>query len=188
MAIKVLLMAGSIRSGSYNAQLAQAANKVLAGQGAETTMISLADYPMPILDEDLNREQGTPETVSKLARMFAAHDAMFIAAPEYNSSITPLLKNTIDWVSIAKPDVKPYTGLTVALGAASPGGLGGIRGLYHLRSVLMNVGAQIITEQCAVSRAKDAFGDDGMPKDERTLGMLQKTCRSLLEHALEGRG
>lgn len=187
MSVKVLLFAGSNRAGSFNVKLAQAANKILADNGALTTMISLADYPLPILDEDWHKENGDPANALKLARQFAAHDAVFIAAPEYNSSITPLLKNTLDWLSVIKADPKPYAGLTVALGAASPGALGGIRGLYHLRSVLMNVGAQIITEQAAVSNAGNAFGDDGLPSNERTLGMLQSTCKALIAHATPGR-
>lgn len=188
---KVLVFAGSNRTGSFNKQLAEAAMKTLAQMEAEVTMIALADYPLPLVDEDLQKEKGVPDNAVKLARMFAAHDAMFIASPEYNSSIPPLVKNTLDWVSLVKSDgsgaVKPYAGLTAALGAASNGALGGIRGLYHLRSVLMNVGAQVVTEQCSISRAATAFGDDGMPTDERQAGMLQKTCRALLDHATPGR-
>lgn len=188
MPAKVLLFAGSVRSGSFNVSLAQAANKVLAEMGAETTMISLGDYPLPLVDEDLKNEKGVPESAIRLARQFAAHDGLFIASPEYNSSIPPLVKNAIDWVSLAPRDIKAYAGLTVALGAASNGALGGIRGLYHLRSVLMNVGAQIVTEQAGISRAATAFGEDGLPADERQLKMLQNTCRSLLENLTEGRG
>lgn len=188
MPLRILVFAGSIRSGSFNVALAQAANKVLAEMGAETTMISLGDYALPLVDEDLKSDRGVPENAVKLARRLAAHDGLFIASPEYNSSIPPLLKNAVDWISLAPRDIKPYAGLTVALGAASNGALGGIRGLYHLRSVLMNVGAQIITEQAGISRAASAFGEDGLPVDERQRGMLENTCRSLLENATEGRG
>ena len=188
---KVLVFAGSNRSGSFNGQLAGAAAKTLAQMEAEVTMIALADYPLPIVDEDLKERDGVPENAVKLARLFAVHDAAFIASPEYNSSIPPLLKNVLDWVSLAKTDgvreIRPYAGLTVALGAASNGALGGIRGLYHLRSVLMNVGAQIVTEQCSISGAKSAFGDDGMPVDERQAKRLQATCRALLDHCTPGR-
>ncbi|MEL6437099.1 MAG: NAD(P)H-dependent oxidoreductase [Pseudomonadota bacterium] len=186
--MKIMIFAGSIRSGSFNGQLAHAANSVLAEMGAETTFVSLGDYPMPIYDDDLKAEKGIPDNVTKLAKLLAAQDGLFIASPEYNASITPLLKNAIDWMSVIRTDPKPFPGLVVALGSASPGGLGGIRGLYHLRAVLMNVEAQIITEQCAVSRASGAFGDDGLPTDERTLSMLRATCRSLMEIAVSGRG
>lgn len=192
MAAKILVFAGSVRSGSFNGQLAQAAMKQLAESGADVTHISLADYPLPIFDEDLKNDKGLPEEVVKLARLFQAHDGAFIACPEYNSSITPILKNVLDWVSVAKLDgnvpIKPYQGLVVALGSASQGALGGVRGLYHVRSVLMNVGAQIVSEQCAISGAKQAFGDDGMPIDERQRNLLNNACRSLLEQVTEGRG
>ena len=188
MPAKILIMPGSVRNGSYNVSLAWAANKVLAEMGAETTMISLGDYPLPLVDENLKNEEGVPENAVKLARQFAAHDGLFIASPEYNSSIPPLLKNALDWVSLAPRDIKPYSGLTVALGAASNGALGGIRGLYHLRSVLMNVGAQIVTEQAGIARAATAFGDDGLPSDERQRKLLESACRSLLERVTEGRG
>jgi NAD(P)H-dependent FMN reductase len=186
------VFAGSVRKGSFNGQLAHAAMKCLSETGAEVTYISLQDYPLPVFDEDMKNEKGLPEEALKLARLFQAHDGAFIACPEYNSSITPLLKNVLDWVSVVKVDgkvpIKPYAGLVVALGSASQGALGGVRGLYHVRSVLMNVGAQIITEQCAISGAKQAFGDDGMPTDERQRDKLYSACRSLLELAVEGRG
>lgn len=192
MASKIIVFSGSTRSGSFNVQLAQSAKKQLAEMGAEVTYISLVDYPLPIFDEDLKNQQGLPQSAIKLSRLFQAHDGAFITCPEYNSSITPLLKNALDWVSVAKSDgqtqLNPYQGLVVALGAASPGNLGGVRGLYHVRSVLMNVGAQVVTEQCAVPNAKQAFGDDGMPKEERPQKMLQNACRSLLEHVTPGRG
>lgn len=192
MAAKILVFAGSARHGSFNGQLAQAAMKQLAESGAEVTFISLVDYPLPIFDEDLKNERGLPEEALSLARMFQAHDGAFIACPEYNSSITPILKNVLDWVSVVKVDgkvpIKPYAGLVVALGSASPGSLGGVRGLYHVRSVLMNVGAQVVTDQCSISNAKQAFGEDGMPKEDRQQKKLQSACRSLLEFVAVGRG
>ncbi len=192
MALKILTFSGSTRIGSLNTRLAQAAAFQLAEAGAEVTQISLADFPLPIFNGDLNNDEDRPGNVLKLARMFQNHDAAFIACPEYNSSITPLLKNTLDWVSVTKQDgnvkLNPYGGLVVGLGAASPGALGGIRGLYHVRSVLMNVGAQIVTEQCGVSNASAAFDEGGKLTDERQIGYLKNTCRSIMEMAIEGRG
>lgn len=187
MTPRILVFAGSVRSGSFNVSLAGAASAVLAKMGAEPTLISLGDYPMPLVDEDLKAEAGVPDNAVKLARQFAAHDGLFIASPEYNASIPPLLKNTIDWISMAPKDIKPFAGLTVALGAASNGRLGGIRGLYHLRAVLMNVGALVITDQVSISGAASAYGDDGLPTDERQATLLQKTCRSLMEMSAVGR-
>jgi NAD(P)H-dependent FMN reductase len=187
MPLKILLLAGSVRSGSFNVSLRDAANKAFAEAGAETTIVSLADYPLPIVDEDLKNDKGIPANSVKLARQFAAHDAVFIASPEYNSSIPPLLKNTIDWLSLTR-DEKPFDGLTVAIGGATNGILGTTRMLPHLRSVLMNVGCQIITEQVTINRAASAFGDDGMPIDERQQAMLKSCVRALLERATPGRG
>lgn len=192
MAAKILVFSGSIRTGSFNTKLAKSAIKVLAEQGAEVTEISLADYPLPIMNQDLEEEKGVPENAVKLARLFQAHDGLFIACPEYNASIPPLLKNTLDWISRVKSDangdIKAFPGLYVGLGAASPGALGGIRGLYHVRAVLMTVGAQVVSEQASIAAAHNAFGDDDMPKDERQLGALNNTCRALLQHVTEGRG
>tara|TARA_R110000787_G_scaffold99980_2_gene204784 strand:+ start:1711 stop:2292 length:582 start_codon:yes stop_codon:yes gene_type:complete len=186
MSPRILVLPGSNRAGSFNVQLAAAASVELAQQGADVTRISLVDYPLPLVDEDLKNETGIPENAMKLGRLIAAQDGVFLCCPEYNSSIPPLLKNMIDWVSLISRDgdrpLKPWSGRYVALGSASNGKLGGIRGLYHVRSVMANVGTQIITEQCAVSGAADAFEADGRLKDERTNGMLVNTCKSLIRH------
>lgn len=187
MTARILVFAGSIRTGAFSGHMADAATKELALQGAEVTRISLADYPLPIMDEDLEAEKGIPENAMKLGRLFAAQDGLMICSPEYNSSIPPLLKNTIDWVSRISRDgervFKPYAGLTVGLCSTSDGRFAGARGLYHLRAVLMNIGTQIITEQCSISPASVAFDDDGRLKDERSAKTLANTCRSLIEHA-----
>lgn len=183
---KILVFAGSNRTGAYSKLVANAAVKTLALLGADVTRIALADYPLPIMDQDLEDEQGIPENAMKLGRLFAAHDGILIASPEYNSSIPPLLKNTIDWVSrISKDDgkpFKPYAGKVVALCSSSEGNFGGARGLYHLRSVMMNVGTQIITEQCSVIHAHQAFAEDGSFHDERTAKSMQRVCQSLIDH------
>ncbi|PRD44270.1 FMN reductase [Phyllobacterium phragmitis] len=186
MAPRILVFSGSIRSGAYSGRTADAAMKELALQGAEVTRISFADYPLPIMDEDLEKEKGIPENAVRLGRMFAAHEGLLICSPEYNSSIPPLLKNTIDWVSRISRDgervLKPYAGKIVGLCSSSDGNLAGIRGLYHLRSVLMNVGTQIITEQCSVAHASEAFNQDGSFREERMARAMAKVCRSLIEH------
>ncbi|WP_417414770.1 NADPH-dependent FMN reductase [Hoeflea sp.] len=186
MTPRILVLPGSNRTGSFNASLAAAASVELAQQGADVTRISLVDYPLPIVDENLKNESGIPENAMKLGRLIAAHHGVFLCCPEYNSSIPPLLKNMIDWVSLITRDgdrsFKPWAGRYVALGSASNGKLGGIRGLYHVRSVMVNVGAQVISEQCAVSGAADAFEADGRLKDERTGAMLANTCKSLIRH------
>ena len=183
---KILVFAGSNRTGALSGQVANVAVRTLVELGADVTRIALIDYPLPLMDQDLEKEKGVPENAMRLGRLFAAHDGIFIASPEYNSSIPPLVKNTIDWVSRISKDgdkpLKPYAGKVVALCSSSDGNFAGIRGLYHLRSVLMNVGTQIITEQCSVPRAQDAFAEDGSFKDERTAKSMQRACQSLIDH------
>ncbi|WP_157014230.1 NADPH-dependent FMN reductase [Mesorhizobium xinjiangense] len=184
---KILVFAGSIRTGAYSIQTADAAMKELAVQGAEVTRISLADYPLPIMDEDLEKEHGIPENAMKLGRIFAAHDGILIASPEYNSSIPPLLKNTLDWVSRIRKDggrtFKPYEGKVAALCSSSDGNFAGARGLYHLRSVLMNCRVEVITPQCSVARASQAFDIDGNLKEERLQSMMRNVCATLIERS-----
>ncbi len=186
MTPKILVLAGSIKAASVNVKLANVAQLVLAQLGADVTRISLIDYPLPLVDEDLKSLEGIPQNAMKLGRLIASHDGVFLASPEYNASIPPLLKNAIDWVSLIKADnskpFAPWQGRYIALGAASPGKLGGMRSLNHLRSVMMAVGTQIVTEQCSVGGAGSAFDDDGRLTDERTEGMLNKTCKSLVDH------
>ncbi|WP_457298705.1 NADPH-dependent FMN reductase [Phyllobacterium sp. P5_D12] len=183
---KILVFAGSNRTGAFSGQVANVAVRTLVELGADVTRIALIDYPLPLMDEDLEEEKGIPENAMKLGRLFAAHDGILIASPEYNSSIPPLVKNTIDWVSRISNDgdkpLKPYAGKVVALCSSSNGNFAGIRCLYHLRAVLMNVGTQIITEQCSVPRAQDAFAEDGSFKDERTAKSMQRACQSLIDH------
>jgi NAD(P)H-dependent FMN reductase len=184
---RILVFAGSIRSGAYSGKTADAAMKELALLGAEVTRISLADYPLPIMDEDLEKAQGIPENAVKLGRMINAHDGMLIASPEYNSSIPPLLKNTIDWISRISSDqgkaLKPFDGKIVALCSSSPGAFAGIRGLYHLRSVMMNVGTQVITQQCSIGNAATAFDDDGALTNPRSASAMTNVCRELVSQA-----
>lgn len=180
----ILVFAGSTRQNAYSGQLADAAVRELKQQGADVTLISLKDYPLPIMDQDLETEEGIPENAYRLARLFVAHKGLLIASPEYNSSIPPLLKNTLDWVSRISQDggkpLHPTSHLTVALCSSSPGAFGGMRGLYHLRSVLMNMNAQIISEQCSLPHAHQAFSEDGHLRDERAALSLERVCRSLL--------
>jgi chromate reductase len=183
---KILVMPGSNRSNSFNAALAAAASVELARQGADVTRISLIDYPLPIVDEDLKNQSGIPDNAMKLGRLIAAQDGVFLCCPEYNSSIPPLLKNMIDWVSLISKDgdraFKPWAGRYVALGSASNGKFAGIRCLSHVRPVMMNVGAQVVSEQCSVGAAATAFDEDGRIIDERTQAMLTKACKSLINY------
>jgi NAD(P)H-dependent FMN reductase len=181
---KILVFAGSNRTGAYSGKLAAVAAQALAEAGADVTRISLADYPMPLMDEDLEREQGIPESAMRLGRLAAQHDGLVICSPEYNASIPPLVKNTIDWLSrIAKDGgrpLKPWQGMVAALCSSSPGAFAGIRGLNHLRPVCMNVGMTVITEQCSVPSAHEAFAEDGTLKNPRSQAALDTMARVLV--------
>ncbi len=173
---RILAFAGSARTDSYNAQLVQVAAEGARTAGADVTVLNLKEYPLPLYDQDIEQEQGTPENAKKLKQLFLDHDGLLISSPEYNSSITPLLKNTIDWVSRpaeGEPMLAAYQGKVAALMAASPGGLGGLRGLVHVRSILSSIGVIVLPDQIAVSRAFEAFDDDGQLKDEKQQKRVQ---------------
>jgi chromate reductase len=185
---KVLVLAGSIRTGSFNARLAAIAAKEIARAEAEVTRISLLDFPLPLYDGDLEARSGPPENAVKLKRMFCAHQGVFIASPEYNASLTPLLKNTIDWISRVRENKEPplsaYRNRVFALGAASNGTLGGMRSIMALRQSLeLGCGALVIPEQIAVREASHAFDENDDLKDERSAALLRTLARRLVELA-----
>jgi NAD(P)H-dependent FMN reductase len=184
---RILVFAGSIRTGAYSGRTADAAQRELALQGAEVTRLSLADYPMPILDQDLEKESGVPENALKLARQFAAHDGLLIATPEYNGSIPPLLKNAIDWVSRVRQDgghpFQPMTGKPVALCSSSAGRFAGIRCIAHLRTVLVRCRMDVITPECSVPSGSEAFTEMGELKDESLRRSMETVAAALIERA-----
>lgn len=152
--------------------------------GAEVTLLDLRDYPMPLYDGDLESSEGLPPNALKLKEIFIAHHGLLIASPEYNSSVTPLLKNTLDWVS--RPASKEeaslacYEGKTAALMSASPGALGGLRGLVHLRAILGNIRVLVIPDQIAIIKAHEAFNPDGSLKETRSQSAVQKLGETLV--------
>ncbi len=179
---KILAFAGSTRQGSYNAQLVRIAASGARQAGADVTILDLKEYPLPIFEEDLEREQGTPSNATKLKQLFFDHDGLLIASPEYNSSISPLLKNTIDWVSRAAEGEAPvaaYAGKVAVLMSASPGGLGGLRGLVHVRSILGNIGVTMLPDQVAISQAYEAFDTDGNLKEARKQTQVESLGSTL---------
>ena len=184
---RILVLSGSIRSGSHNDQLAGSAVRELSELDCEVTRISLADYPLPIYDGDLEAQDGVPENAIRLARLFHEHDGLFIASPEYNGSLSSLLKNTLDWVSRVSSHkgepIMPYRGKVAALAAASPGAMGGITMLYHLRDILVRLGTLVVSEQAAIGDAGSAFDDMDRLSNERQAGFLKTTCKSLVEKA-----
>lgn len=172
----ILAFAGSARRDSFNKKVIRIAVRGAEGAGAKVTLVDLADFPMPLYDQDTETATGMPANGRKLLELFKAHDGLMISAPEYNSSITPLLKNTIDWVSRkngADPALTAFQGKTAILMSASPGALGGLRGLVHLRAILGNIGVLVLPEQRAVSQAGDAFDEHGNLRDAKTQAAIE---------------
>jgi NAD(P)H-dependent FMN reductase len=175
---KILAFAGSTRRDSYNKKLVQVAADGARSVGAEVTYIDLRDLPMPLFDEDLEKEEGTPENARKFKELMIAHDGLLIACPEYNSSITPVLKNAIDWASRPGENAPPlaaFTDKVAAIMSASPGALGGLRGLVHVRSILGSIKVIVLPDQIAVPKAYEAFNGDGSlvdPKQQESVKNL----------------
>lgn len=182
---KILAFAGSARTESFNGKLIEVAAEGARLAGAEVTVLNLKEYPLPIFDEDLEKE-GRPDNVAKLKQLFINSNGLLIASPEYNSSITPLLKNTIDWVSRpdeGEPILAAYQGKVAGIMAASPGGLGGLRGLVHLRAILQNIGVTVVPNQMAIPAAHDAFDDNGQLKNEKQQATVLKIGADVAEMA-----
>jgi NAD(P)H-dependent FMN reductase len=187
MSIRVLVIAGSLRSGSHNRRLAAEAARLLSLTTAEVTLLDLADYPLPIYDGDHEAESGVPANAVLLAERIEMQDGLLLVSPEYNASVSPLLKNAIDWASrvrkIKGRPVQPFKGLVVGLAAASPGRLGGLRGLQALRPICQSLGAEILSAQATVGDAANAFGEDGALTDDQARLGLERLVEALLEHA-----
>jgi chromate reductase len=183
MTTRILVFAGSGRRDSWNKKLARLAARDVEQSGAQATFIDLADFPLPLFDEDVEKE-GTPENAVRLKQLFVEHDGLLISSPEYNSSISPLLKNTIDWVSRSAPGEPPlvaYRQKTALLLAASPGALGGLRGLVHLRSILSNIGVLVLPGQYAVGQAHLAFDESGALKDANVAAAIRGLAEQLVQ-------
>lgn len=184
MSPKLLFLAGSARKESFNKKLAKAAADMAKKQAADTTFIDLADYDMPIFNEDIETTSGLPDNAKKLKQLFIDHDGFFIASPEYNSSFSPLLKNSLDWISRSEnKDEKPLSAFAdkiACLAAASPGGLGGLRGLVPLRLWLSNIQVHVIPQQLAISKAHEVFKDSEL-KDEGQKKMLNSLIEQFIQ-------
>jgi len=175
---RILVFGGSLRRASWNQKLAAVAAAAAREAGAEVTLIALRDFPLPLFDQDMEDVDGMPEAAKQLKKLFREHHGLIIASPEYNSSITAALKNALDWVSRAETDDEPplaaYSGKFAALCSASPGALGGLRGLVHLRVILGNIGVTVLPDQVAVGKAHEAFRDDGSLVDDKLAARVKK--------------
>ena len=183
---RILAFAGSTRRESFNKKLVAIAAQGAREAGAEVTLIDLKDFPLPLFDQDLEAEQGMPENGKKLKKLFIDHDGLLIASPEYNSSFPAVLKNAIDWVSRpapGEPSLVAFRGKVATLMSASPGALGGLRGLVHVRSILGNLGVIVLPDQIALAKAHEAFQPNGSlvdPKRQAGVEGLGKTLASFV--------
>jgi chromate reductase, NAD(P)H dehydrogenase (quinone) len=185
---KILVMSGSIRTGSHNSRLSALVTKELTLLDAEVTLISLQDYPMPLYDADLDVRSGQPANAVRLKQMIQTHHGVFIASPEYSASVTPILKNAIDWVSRVREcgdaTYTAFKGRIFAISAASPGRAGGLRSLMALRQILeLGCGAFVIPEQVSVSSADQAFDDMDRLVDIGTANLLRAQLTCLVDMA-----
>ena len=167
---RILAFAGSLRKDSYNKKLVAVAAAGARNAGAEVSLIDLADYPLPVFDQDLEAAQGLPESAVELKAEMKNHDGFLIGCPEYNSSITSALKNVIDWASRPLPDEESlacFKGKVVVLMSASPGAIGGMRGLVHVRAILSNIHVLVLPDQKSIPNASKAFNGDGSLADPK---------------------
>jgi len=186
--VKLIFLSGSIRNESYNKKLAKLACDIAGGiDGVGASFVDLKDYEMPLYNGDLEASSGLPDNAKKLKDIFAKCDGFFIASPEYNSSLSPLLKNSLDWISRPhEENEKPllaYDGKVAAISAASPGGFGGMRALVPLRMMLENISTIVIPKQLAIPFANQEFDDNGALKNERFGSALKAMVEQFADTA-----
>jgi chromate reductase len=184
-ALKILVIPGSLRTGSHNARLAAAAAYQFAQAGTEVTRISLGDFALPIYDGDLQTKSGVPKNAVNLKRMMSAHDGVLFVTPEYNSSVPPLVKNTIDWVTRVQDAQETrgqvFRSRAFAIAAASESRLGGTRALAALRLILSACHATVIPNQLALSFAGEAYDDMDRLKHPADIEALNALVRQLID-------
>jgi len=174
---KILAFAGSTRTDSYNKKLVKISSTGATEAGADVTVIDLRDFPMPIYDGDLEQKDGLPSNARKLKDIMLAHQGFLISSPEYNSSISAVFKNTIDWTSRQSEGEIPlacFKNKVAGIMSASPGMLGGLRGLVHVRSILGNIGVIVMPDQMTIAKAHEAFNEDGSLKDKKQEDQVKK--------------
>lgn len=185
MSAKIIFLAGSARKDSMNKKLARHAYEVARDKGADATFIDLKDFPMPIYNGDDEAESGLPENGKKLKKLFVEHQGLFIASPEYNSSFSPLLKNSLDWISRpSEENEKPlvaFAGKVAALSASAGGHYGGLRGLVPLRMMLGNIRVNVLPQQVVVPYHGKAFSTDGVLEDESSIALIDSLVAQLIQ-------
>ncbi len=176
---RILAFAGSARRDSLNRKLLAVAVTATRAAGGEVTLVDLNELSLPLYHGDEEDAHGLPPAAVKLIELVNTHQGLLIASPEYNSFITPLLKNTVDWISRA--DENPFTGKVAAVVSASPGALGGVRSMMHARHLLLHLGCHVVPAQCMLPKAHEAFDAAGGLKDARTLKSVEAVVRQLVD-------
>jgi len=178
---RILAFAGSARRESLNKKLLAVLAAEVEAAGGAVTRLDLNDLPLPLYHGDLEEAEGLPANAAKLVALIGAHAALLIAAPEYNSQPTPLLKNTIDWCTRAEPN--PFADKVAAVASASPGMFGGVRSAQLTKQLLLHLGCHVIPAQCTVARAHEAFAADGRLKDARLAESARRLAQQLVATA-----
>lgn len=163
--VRILAFAGSARRESLNKQLLAAGVAATQAGGGEVTVVDFKALPIPLYEGDLEEAEGIPANAQKLIDLIRQHQGLLVASPEYNSQMTPLLKNVLDWCTRA--DENPLEGKVAAVVSASPGMFGGVRSMTLCRQLLLHLGCHVIPVQCIVPRAHEAFAADGTLREER---------------------
>ncbi len=188
---KIIAFAGSTRADSFNKKLVKIASTGATEAGADVTVVDLRDFPMPIYDSDLEQRDGLPSNARKLKDLMLTHQGFLISSPEYNSSISAVFKNTIDWASRQSKEEIPlacFKNKIAGIMSASPGMLGGLRGLVHVRSILENIGVIVMPDQIAIAKAHEAFNEDGTLKDKKQEDQVKKIGASVAKILLKLNG
>lgn len=180
--MKLAIFSGSTRKGSINLKLEAALVPMLKAAGFDVTVLSLADYAMPLYDGDWEAANGAPDTAKALGKALAAQDAVIVVSPEYNGSLPPLLKNTIDWMTRID-DMRQYHNPVWAIASCTPGPMSGIMVMRQIQYILTRIGTQVLEFQLGVGNASQAFNDDGSLANERTADMATKMISTLKTRA-----
>lgn len=181
--VKVLAFAGSTREDSVNKKLVVEAAKVARQMQSNVTVIDLKDYPIPFYDEDLETNEGMPNKAKQFRQLMIQSDVILIASPEYNGSLSAVVKNTIDWASRGENgggSREAFKGKKFVIMSASPGSGGGARGLVHLRTIIENIGGTVLFQQVVVPDAYDSFDEQGCLKNEK----VKKEIEQLIHTAI----
>ena len=180
--LKILALAGSTRADSVNNKLVTNASKLARQEGAHVTLIDLKDFPLPFYDADFEKERGMPQNARKLRQLMMQNEVIFIASPEYNDSVSGVLKNTIDWASrneTGGSSRDAFKGKRFVIMSASPSAKGGINGLNHLKAIIESIGGEVIPKYVVVPNAYSAFDPQGNLKDPQKKEELQEIIRNL---------